>query len=284
MTTVHIKIEFPEAEGNIPAHGFVEFRPTARQVLDDSVVLPNAFTVELDELGEATVELAPTTTSFVWGIREKTHAGENFYVSVPDSGTVIQYEDLIRIDPETLDPIVQVPAWNELEADIAVLQEQVDNLMAAQTPVAVRYTPVLTATGLTYTGSGTTAPAYDSHYVKNGQLVTFSIKINLSTVTNFGTGQIKLTGGLPFAPLASASSHFAAWVWVNPAQPADELNGHIQVVADHLPNSTTLDLHWIKETTAQPKPVIESLLVQGTPVTFTTSSVIYINGTYISEA
>jgi len=145
----------------------------------------------------------------------------------------------------------------------------------------VRWTPDFTATGLTFTGSGETHPCYNSHYVKIGHMVTFSIAIDLSTVTNFGTGQFKTS--LPFAPFnGSKVNHFPAWAWVNPALPADDLNGHVVMVADHLPNSTTLDLHWLKETTATPKPVIESLLIQGTPVTFTTASKMYVNGTYIS--
>lgn len=147
---------------------------------------------------------------------------------------------------------------------------------------AVRWSPVFQATGLTFTGSGATYPTYKSYYVKNGQLVTFNILIEMATVTNFGTGQFKVD--LPFAPIPSASNHFSTWGWVNPALPPDELNGHIQMVADHLPESQTLDLHWLKETTANPKPLIESLLVQGTPVTFTTASRIYINGTYIAAA
>lgn len=149
-------------------------------------------------------------------------------------------------------------------------------------PVAVRWSPVFEATGLTFTGSGTTYPTYNSYYVKHGQLVTFNIKIDLTTVTNFGTGQYKTA--LPFVPIESAANHFSAWSWVNPSLPADELNGHKQLVADHLPGSIGLDLHWLKETTASPKPLIESLLVQGTPVTFTTASKIYVNGTYIAAS
>jgi hypothetical protein len=66
-------------------------------------------------------------------------------------------------------------------------------------------------------------------------------------------------------------------------KPADELNGHVQMVADHLSGNPVLDLHWLKETTATPKPLIESLLIQGTPITFTTNSILYVNGTYIAE-
>ena len=147
-------------------------------------------------------------------------------------------------------------------------------------PVAVRWSPTFQATGLTFTGTNSTYPTYNSYYIKHGQLVSFNIKVDLNTVTNFGTGQLKLE--LPFLPLSTAANHFSAWSWVDPSQPADELNGHIQMVADHLPNSQTLDLHWLLATTANPKPIIESLYVQGTPVTLTTASKIYVNGTYIS--
>ncbi len=147
-------------------------------------------------------------------------------------------------------------------------------------PRKIRWTPNFTATGLTFTGSNSTHPCYNSYYVKVGQLVTFSIKINMSTVTNFGTGQFKTE--LPFTPAADTINHFPAWCWVDPSQPADELNGHIILQADHLPSDKVLDIHWLKETTAMPKPVIESLFLQGSPVTLTTSSLIYINGSYIS--
>lgn len=147
-------------------------------------------------------------------------------------------------------------------------------------PVAVRWSPPFQATGLTFTGTGATYPTYNSYYIKHGQLVSFNIRIDLSTVTNFGTGQFKTE--LPFEPIPSAANHFSAWGWVDPSLPADELNGHVQMVADHIPGSKALDLHWLKETTASPKPLIESILVQGTPTTFTTASRMYINGTYIA--
>lgn len=152
----------------------------------------------------------------------------------------------------------------------------------ALSPAAVRFSPTFQATGLTFTGSNTTYPTYNSYYVKAGQMVTFWIAIDMTTVTNFGTGQFRVN--LPFAPLATASNHFSAWAWVNPSLPPDDLNGHIQMVADHLPGSQTLDIHWLLAATSNPKPVIESIVSQGTPVTFTTASKMYVNGTYISAS
>jgi hypothetical protein len=143
-----------------------------------------------------------------------------------------------------------------------------------------RYTPAFTATGLTYTGTGATHPCYESYYVKHLQMVNFQISVNLSTVTNFGTGQFKLE--LPFTPYGSFANHFNGWVWVDPTQAPDELNGHIAVTGDHLYGDKVLDLHWNQATTSNPKPVIEKLLSQGTPVTLTTASRIQISGSYIS--
>ena len=145
----------------------------------------------------------------------------------------------------------------------------------------VRYTSNFTATGLTYTGSSSTAPGYNSYYSRVGDMVTFSIEVNMSTITNFGTGQYKVE--LPFLPVNGMLNHFTGWAWVDPSQPADDLNGHIVINADHLGYTKTLDLHWLQASTSNPKPVIESLLTQGNPVTLTTSSILYINGTYIAE-
>jgi len=149
-------------------------------------------------------------------------------------------------------------------------------------PVSVRYSPTFSATGLAFTGSGATYPTYDSYFVKTGQLCSFTIKCVMTTVTNFGTGQLKLE--LPFAPKNGEANHFSAWCWVNPALPPDDLNGHIQMVADHMPNTQALDLHWLTAAPSNPKPVIESTYSQGTPVTLTTASIIYVNGTYITAA
>ena len=280
MTTINITLLAPTDTGVIPAVGKVEFTPTARTVLPEGTVLPSSFEVELDINGEAVVELTPTTPYFVWRVREYVHGGGNYFVAVPDSDTPLLLSALTIIDPTTLTPEAQAQAWDSLELRVEDLESYVAN---TQQPIAVRYTPTLTATGLSYTGTGTTEPTYDSYYVKIGKLVSFSIKVNLTTVTNFGTGQIKLNNGLPFPAILGVSNHFAAWAWVNPALPADDLNGHIQIVADHLPNNTTLDLHWLKASASNPKPVIESLLEQSLPVTLTTNSIIYINGTYITN-
>ena len=144
-----------------------------------------------------------------------------------------------------------------------------------------RWSPAFSATGLTFTGENGTYPTYNSYYVKNGYMVTFWIKVDLNTVTNFGTGQFKLE--LPFTPHLGTANHFPGWVWRDPSVPADQLNGHIILNVDHVSGDKTLDLHWVGATTADPKPVIEHLFYQGWPIELTTASKIYVNGTYFTQ-
>ena len=148
-------------------------------------------------------------------------------------------------------------------------------------PIAAQYSPVFSATGLTFTGSGTTYPSYNSWYVKHGQMVTFQIQIDMTTVTAFGTGQFK--SELPIAPLLPGA-HFPGWIWRDPSLPADDAN-HIVLNVDYTNTSKTLDLHFLVGATASPKPIIENQLTQGAPgYNLTTVSKIYINGTYIAES
>ena len=145
---------------------------------------------------------------------------------------------------------------------------------------SVRWTPNFEATGLTFTGTGNTHPAYQSYYVKQGQLVSFWIAVDCSTVTNFGTGQLKLS--LPFDPLPGTMNHFSGWVNVDETANPD-LVGHIIVNADHLQNTSVLDLHYIKQQGGANSPVMEAMLKQNTPVVLTTNTNIYVNGTYIAS-
>lgn len=143
-----------------------------------------------------------------------------------------------------------------------------------------RWTPAFTATGLTYTGSGATHPTYNSYYVKNGKMVSFWIEIDLTTVTNFGTGQYK--SELPFDPLPTAMNHFSGWCWVDPTVNPDNA-GHVIMNIDHLADTKTLDFHYLKQSGGANSPIMESIFKQGTPVTMTTVTKIYINGTYIAS-
>lgn len=142
-----------------------------------------------------------------------------------------------------------------------------------------RWTPAFTATDLTYTGTGSTHPAYNSYYVKNGHIVSFWIQIDMNTVTNFGTGQYKTE--LPFMPLSGSMNHFNGWVNVDPSVNPDTA-GHAILNVDHIVDTKTLDLHYLRQAGGAHSPIMEGMFLQGQPVTMTTVTKVYVNGTYIT--
>jgi hypothetical protein len=143
----------------------------------------------------------------------------------------------------------------------------------------IRYSPIFQATGMTFTGINGTYPTYNSYYIKSGLLVSFVIEIDFTTVTNFGTGQYKVE--LPFTP-AFGYNHFSGWIWADPNINPDTGTGHTILNADTSGITTTLDLHYLKQSGGANSPIREGLWIQGTPVALTTISKAYINGTYIA--
>lgn len=123
MTTINITLLKPSDEGLIAAVGYIEFKPTARQEIPEGIVLPSPFEITLDENGQATVELAPTTPYFAWRIREHVFSGDNYFVAVPNTEEIIEYTELERLDPLTLEPYENIAAW---EAVLNQIQEYVE--------------------------------------------------------------------------------------------------------------------------------------------------------------
>lgn len=71
MTMVHIRLRAPTNGGTRAGVGMVVFQPSARHTDDASVVLPDTFTVVLDEEGEATVDIQPTGPNWCWKTDEQ---------------------------------------------------------------------------------------------------------------------------------------------------------------------------------------------------------------------
>lgn len=167
------------------------------------------------------------------------------------------------------------------DADVPANQIATIGDIEASVPGSMtRYSPIFTATGLAFTGSASTYPTYNSYYVKNGKMVSFVIEVDCATITNFGTGQYKLQ--LPFMP-AVGYNHFTGWANVDPTVNPDVPTGHVILNVDHSGMTDVLDLHYLKQAGGAHTPIVEGLFLQGTPVTLTTSSKIYINGTYICQ-
>lgn len=108
MTVVNF--DFADPAG-VPVKGYVSLVPTRRVTVGDEVRLPTALRVRL-EAGEASVELMPSTTQWVWRVAELVPGGITRYVAVPDSELAVEYADLESVDPSSLDvSSASVPAW-----------------------------------------------------------------------------------------------------------------------------------------------------------------------------
>jgi len=128
VSQVLVTLHKPESAGNVPMPGHIRATPTRRRTVGAAIVLPIPFTVPL-AAGVVTVELAANGADWCWRIEELTSAMATMaerYVAVPESGTTLGYEDLVDVDPDTLDPAVEpeaawtvalrtLPGWRKVE-------------------------------------------------------------------------------------------------------------------------------------------------------------------------
>ena len=94
MTMVHIRLRAPTNGGTRAGVGMVVFQPSARHTDDASVVLPDTFTVVLDEEGEATVDIQPTGPEWCWKTDEQVPYGSIRWFTVPDTAGTLEYAEL----------------------------------------------------------------------------------------------------------------------------------------------------------------------------------------------
>lgn len=109
MTLVHIDLRGPAPGGTTPVTGHVDWKLTRFLEGSGFVVLPGSFSTPPLVDGKVSVEvLSADDPSFppgaVWDVWERTKSGRHFYVIVPNV-TSIQYSDLVRVDPKTLNPV-----------------------------------------------------------------------------------------------------------------------------------------------------------------------------------
>lgn len=109
MPLVRIALDVPGPAGNVRAVGRIRATPTRRRTVGDAIVLPKPFEAMLTD-GVATIELAATGNDWCWKIEERADAHNIRYVTVPDSGSTLGYEDLTDVDPATLDPAAEPEA------------------------------------------------------------------------------------------------------------------------------------------------------------------------------
>jgi hypothetical protein len=132
-------------------------------------------------------------------------------------------------------------------------------------PPTVVYTPVLSATGLLFAGD-----IAEGSYVKYGAQVGVSIEAFFDNVSDFGTGQISIT--LPFLPEDTRSVTISGTLDV-----AGDFSGAIyDIVGKTSVGEAILNLFVVGSNG------LASGLTGASPVTLTTSSRIYLNGSYVS--
>lgn len=113
MTQVRLSWLRPDLETmRAPAEGAVTFIPTARHLHDLSIVVDVPQHMDLD--GDHTVTLAPTGPDWCWEVRFQPRRATPWtvHVTVPDVTGVVDFVDLPRVDPNTLEPVeVDEPLW-----------------------------------------------------------------------------------------------------------------------------------------------------------------------------
>lgn len=127
MTLVRLAFDVPDGTGETPASGALRWTPTKRRVSAYRVIMPAGFQVALVN-GEASPEVAPTGTDWVWRVDEAIPGSPRTtrYVAVPDVAEV-QYSELPDVDPRTLAPTADAdPAWY---AYVNVLETRAGNAM-----------------------------------------------------------------------------------------------------------------------------------------------------------
>jgi hypothetical protein len=113
--------------------------------------------------------------------------------------------------------------------------------------------------GLTYGGT----PATGS-YIRNGNLVSFRIYVNLSTVSNFGTGSYSLS--LPYTPIQD-------YVFRDGGIHQNGHDAHFQLYGDA--DSTSRNLFLLYHSGSKDVPMDGN-----SPLKLTTKDIMYISGTY----
>jgi hypothetical protein len=142
VTTVRLALLAPTSDGTgRRPTGSLEFKPTKRRNVAGDVVLPAAFSKGLTD-PPSTAELAPTEPGWAWQVIERTSGGSprSRYVTVPDTAEVVDYADLVAVDPATLEPTEEPEAawWAALHTVATVTQDpdDPDALLVGGTAVA----------------------------------------------------------------------------------------------------------------------------------------------------
>ena len=118
--------------GPIPVFGSLVCEPTQRTVTVGVVQLPTPQAPIAVVAGVATFNLPPTNVNYCWHIREMFVGGLSAgrYVNVPDSTVVINYADLVDVDPASFMPAPTAPTVTAAAAADATAKVAVETTRA----------------------------------------------------------------------------------------------------------------------------------------------------------
>lgn len=119
MTKVSIGLWAPQPDGVDVPIGAAWLAPTRRHDVVDGTVLPKPFRITAAD-GPVTVDLEPSGPGWCWSATI-TASGISTYtehVVVPASEQTLQYKELVRVDPATLEveDITDPAWWGEVES------------------------------------------------------------------------------------------------------------------------------------------------------------------------
>lgn len=126
MTQVHIDLEQPGPSGPEAVRVGMVWTPTMPHREGNAIILPESFGRII--FGQATYDVEPTDLPhWVWHVRYSVNGGTyDEWVIVPDSPTTVEWADLTRVDPATLDPAASPEAaWWRALAEVSAPSDEV---------------------------------------------------------------------------------------------------------------------------------------------------------------
>lgn len=133
MTQILIDIRRPNEAGElVNVYGEIEWYPSRRNTTDELVIEATGFIVKL-EGAPVTIDVLPNSADFCWAVVERTedaHSETDLYrryVTVPNSGSVLNYVDLTDVSPGDFVPVVE--PTNPLDAMVVSGSIDGDNLV-----------------------------------------------------------------------------------------------------------------------------------------------------------
>lgn len=141
LTQVHVDLRHPDGLAEVAAAGDVEFALASRvhDGTGDFIITTESFTADLIA-GQVTVSLRPTGIGQAWTSRENVPGGVRRWFTVPTSATVVQYADLVDVDPNTLTPVPADAQWvvdlNAVDVRLTAQEARIELYDSPTPPVA----------------------------------------------------------------------------------------------------------------------------------------------------